>query len=167
MTPERESGAGRCATTCQGQWTPPAWKARPVNIMPHLPAFLRHRRVTRYARLRAELTGVRLELDGLDRGVIEAGLTGSRALERITRLYDFMREHHPEGGLLPAAEAAPEGDLREMLRMPPGHPESLTAELDGADEEMLVGLCTELWPGDEWADFAADSYGERWPEGSS
>lgn len=51
--------------------------------------------------------------------------------------------------------AAAERAARDALRMPAGHPESLTAELPGADEEMLAELCTVLWPADEYAEITA------------
>ncbi len=44
-----------------------------------------------------------------------------------------------------------EREARDVLGMPPGHPESLTRPLRRADERMLTALCGELWPNDEYA----------------
>jgi hypothetical protein len=42
--------------------------------------------------------------------------------------------------------------------MPSGSNESLSLELDSADEEMLAGLATELWEHDEYLEIVAEDY---------
>jgi hypothetical protein len=125
---------------------------------------------TRYARLRAELARVRAVLDALDRGVIEAGLIAAQAVERLDaqdEAWSLWRVMHGRVREQAADQPAPEGegDLREILRMPSGHPESPAALLSDTDEGMLAVLCTELWPRDEYTQITADSHRERWGEG--
>lgn len=43
-----------------------------------------------------------------------------------------------------------ERETRDVLGMPRRHPESLTRELPGPDEEWLAALCAALWPNDEY-----------------
>ncbi len=44
-----------------------------------------------------------------------------------------------------------EREARDVLGMPPGHPENLTRPLRRADERTLTALCGELRPHDEYA----------------
>lgn len=53
-----------------------------------------------------------------------------------------------------------EKDARKIMRMNPGHPEWLTRELPGADEDWLVEVGTALWPDDEFADIIRETGGE-------
>ncbi|WP_141576881.1 hypothetical protein [Actinomadura sp. WMMA1423] len=50
---------------------------------------------------------------------------------------------------------------------PPGHPESMTAELDPGDEEYLAFVADELWPDDEYLELEHTSDGEEESGGSS
>ncbi|TDE11915.1 hypothetical protein [Actinomadura sp. 6K520] len=47
------------------------------------------------------------------------------------------------------------------------HPESMTAELDPADEEYLAFLADALWPDDEYAELEHTTDGEEESGGSS
>ncbi|QFG26043.1 hypothetical protein [Actinomadura sp. WMMB 499] len=65
--------------------------------------------------------------------------------------------------LRPFAPAAP----AEPRNGPPGvHPESMTAELDPADEEYLACLADTLWPEDEYLEPEHTSDGEEESGGS-
>jgi hypothetical protein len=44
-----------------------------------------------------------------------------------------------------------ERDARAAIGMPAAHPEKITAELPGRQEEWLAALAAALWPGDEYA----------------
>ena len=44
-----------------------------------------------------------------------------------------------------------ERDARAAIGMPARHPERITAELPGGQEELLAALAAALWPGDEYA----------------
>ncbi|MEU4822195.1 hypothetical protein ACLQ2P_21435 [Actinomadura citrea] len=50
---------------------------------------------------------------------------------------------------------------------PPGHPESMTAELDPGDEEYLAFVADELWPDDEYLELEHTTDGEEESGGSS
>lgn len=50
---------------------------------------------------------------------------------------------------------------------PPGHPESMTAELDPGDEEYLAFVADELWPDDEYLELEHTTDGEEETGGSS
>ncbi|MEU8120301.1 hypothetical protein AB0C21_16470 [Spirillospora sp. NPDC049024] len=50
---------------------------------------------------------------------------------------------------------------------PPGHPESMTAELDPDDEEYLAFVADELWPDDEYLELEHTTDGEEESGGSS
>ncbi|GAA2285533.1 hypothetical protein GCM10010402_48920 [Actinomadura luteofluorescens] len=50
---------------------------------------------------------------------------------------------------------------------PPGHPESMTAELDPGDEEYLAFVANELWPDDEYLELEHTTDGEEESGGSS
>lgn len=43
-----------------------------------------------------------------------------------------------------------EREARDVLGMPPGHPEKLTRPLRRADERMLAALAARTWPDDEY-----------------
>jgi hypothetical protein len=45
-----------------------------------------------------------------------------------------------------------EFSARVQIKVPPGHPEWVTRDLDAASEEDLAWLCDEAWPLDEWVD---------------
>ncbi|NDU74972.1 hypothetical protein GWI34_20405 [Actinomadura sp. DSM 109109] len=49
---------------------------------------------------------------------------------------------------------------------PPGHPESMTAELDPGDEEYLAFVADELWPDDEYLELEHTTDGEEESGGS-
>lgn len=49
-----------------------------------------------------------------------------------------------------AARAAIEREMRDIYRMAAGHPESLAAELDSADELWLNAVARKLWPHREY-----------------
>jgi hypothetical protein len=49
----------------------------------------------------------------------------------------------------------------------PGHPESMTAELDPGDEEYLAFVADELWPDDEYLELEHTTDGEEESGGSS
>jgi hypothetical protein len=149
---------GWYATTSHGAMDPYlSEKAGPVNILPHLPACFRHRRAALLAELaevrndldaqRAELAEAIAGLDVLNLGVIEADLNGSRANARVDQVFDAMRELADEvRDHCPAPE--PAYDERHVIEaeMPAGHPDSMTRELDLADEEAFIALCcTEDW----------------------
>jgi len=44
-----------------------------------------------------------------------------------------------------------EREARDVLGMPPRHPENLTRPLRRADERRIIALSGELWPNDEYA----------------
>jgi hypothetical protein len=46
---------------------------------------------------------------------------------------------------------------RAAIGMPARHPERLTAELPGRDEQWLAALAAELWPEDEYAQIVRDT----------
>jgi hypothetical protein len=50
---------------------------------------------------------------------------------------------------------------------PPGHPESMTAELDPGDEEYLAFVADELWPDDEYLELEHTTDGEEESGGST
>jgi hypothetical protein len=54
-----------------------------------------------------------------------------------------------------------ERDARAALGMPARHPERITAELPGHQEEQLAALAAELWPDDEYAQIITETRRER------
>ncbi|HEY8480988.1 MAG TPA: hypothetical protein VIL71_14275 [Spirillospora sp.] len=68
---------------------------------------------------------------------------------------------------IPAAEDVPDGSV--PADPPPSgavYPESMTAELDPADEEYLAFLANQLWPNDEYAELEHTTDGEEETGGS-
>jgi len=47
-------------------------------------------------------------------------------------------------------------EQRDVIGMPYRHPESITRELPGRQEEALAAIGAELWPDDEWAEIILD-----------
>jgi hypothetical protein len=140
-----------------------------INILHPLGACLRHLPRSRVSRLRAEVAALRREIagdfDALDRGVVEAGTTASRAIGCTEKLLRYIQEQATRAGLpVPdedsAASPPTEAQARERAGMAPGHPEWLTRELDDAGDTLLGALCVELWPDDEYEDITADGGGE-------
>lgn len=46
---------------------------------------------------------------------------------------------------------------RAAIGMPAGHPERITGELRGGQEEWLAALAARLWPDDEYAQIVRDT----------
>jgi hypothetical protein len=46
---------------------------------------------------------------------------------------------------------------RAAIGMPARHPERITAELPGREEQWLAALAAELWPEDEYAQIVRDT----------
>ena len=135
-----------------------------------------HRPRARSARLAAELAGLREQLaeavsglDALDLGVISADLNGSRANARVDAVFRVMQELTAEirdrrpwdtpEECEPSYEIS-DGEQADANMMPPGHLESLTRELDPAEEEEWAGLRAAL-PGDEFAEIVAEDFRQR------
>jgi len=70
-----------------------------------------------------------------------------RRLARLLAAVPRLRACRRSGGLAQFSE----WEARDVLGMPPSHPENLTRPLRRADERMLTALCGELWPDDEYA----------------
>jgi hypothetical protein len=163
---------GWCPTTSHGAMEPHlSEKAGPVTTMPYRPAYLRHRRTPGAASLRAQLAEIHDALDALDRGLIEAGLTASRADARVDQVLRHLRKtedlrqavlcgEQDERDPDPCYEIS-EHEERDAAVMPHGHPESLVNELARADEDELGAYAAELWPRDEYAEITAEDWRER------
>ncbi|WUH96188.1 hypothetical protein OHR68_21610 [Spirillospora sp. NBC_00431] len=66
----------------------------------------------------------------------------------------------------PAHALALDPDPPPSGASPTAHPESMTAELDPADEEYLAFLADALWPDDEYLEPEHTTDGEEEPGGS-
>jgi hypothetical protein len=84
------------------------------------------------------------------------------------------QDEPPAADPAPAAEPAPD-PARDLAAVPAAapaadlggvHPESMTAELDPADEEYLAFLANELWPEDEYLEPEHTTDGEEESGGS-
>jgi hypothetical protein len=51
-----------------------------------------------------------------------------------------------------------ERDARRAIGMPARHPERVTRDLPGGQEEWLAALAVTLWPGDEYAVIIAEMW---------
>jgi hypothetical protein len=104
MTLAHESAPGRYVTTGLGAQDPTPSKAGPMKIFAHLPARFRYWHFSHSLRpcrcdavqeiqaIWAKLDEHDSGLDALDCGVIENGLTASRADARADAVFDKMRE---------------------------------------------------------------------------
>ena len=177
--PVNESAPGRCITTGQGAQDPTASKAGPMKIFAHLPARFRYWHFSHSLRpcrcdavqeiqaIWAKLDEHDSGLDALDCGVIENGLTASRADARADAVFgemraltDEMRADRFAADPLPSYEISRD-ELEAATPIPPGSNESLSRELDITDEEMLAGLATELWEDDEYLAIIAEYESQR------
>jgi hypothetical protein len=169
MTAPRTNFApGSHAHGCPGAAEPSPVEAGPMNIMHPFAAFRRHLPRSRVTRLRDEVAALAAGLDALDRGVTETGLTAAEAIalakeldiraglleDKARTLFGLARRLGP--GAAGDEETAGEAAALARAGIAPGHPESLTAELDEADEEALAARCRELWPHDEYEAITAD-----------
>ena len=62
----------------------------------------------------------------------------------------------------PACDKA-ERDARAAIGMPARHPERITRELPGGQEEWLAALAAALWPDDEYAEIIIETRREDRP----
>jgi hypothetical protein len=158
--------------------TRPSGKPGPtMKILAHLTGSLRHRHFTRslrpsredlLAEIWAEVNALwdrAAELsegqDALDRGLIDAGLDAARANARTDEVFKVMQELREQAGSEEPSYEISDADLRDANAMPHGHPESLVAELDPADEGELAAYASEMWPADEYAEIVAEDYRQR------
>jgi hypothetical protein len=118
------------------------------------------------------------QLDALDRGLTEMGVQNARLASRLEaaereiteaaiiaavarkRAADANRKADSLADALRAVterergrtEPDPDSLLDRKSQPGPCHPESMDAELPGADEDWLASLAADLWPEDEYTD---------------
>ncbi|TDC67168.1 hypothetical protein E1200_15395 [Actinomadura sp. GC306] len=81
-------------------------------------------------------------------------------------LPNLLRSMPPAPDRAPPANGVPPGHPESQADPgPQAHPESMTAELDPADEEYLAFLADALWPDDEYAELEHTTDGEEEPGG--
>jgi hypothetical protein len=77
-------------------------------------------------------------------------------IARLLRLMPPVARGHRGGRCgCPLCHRA-ERAARTAIGMPPRHPERITRELPGRDEEWLAALTEELWPEDEYAEIITE-----------